>query len=158
MMGGGDYMSKHPWSSWAIICLISIFTSFFIIPVSCYALDTFRCGSEIVKNGDATLEVGGKCGEPDYREITVLEIKKTKRKKTKQRKTVTVSAGSDYSGVSSGDEKWYYDCGPNRFIYTLTFSGSKLINVERGGYGTEGCLPCPSGSWSVRKELFNLKK
>jgi hypothetical protein len=150
-------MSEHPWSFWAIICLVSAL-AIFIISVSCYALDTFRCGSEIVKNGDTTFEVAGKCGEPDYREITVLEVKKIKRKKKTIRRTVTITAGSDYSGVSYGDEKWYYDCGPDRFIYVLIFSGSKLIRVERGGYGAEGCLPCPSGLWSERKELFNSKK
>ncbi len=150
-------MSKHPWSFWGIICLIPLI-SFFIAFVSCYALDIFRCGSEIVKNGDTTFEVGGKCGGPDYREITVLEVKKSSGKKKTTRRSIKVYAGSDYSGVSSGDEKWYYDCGPNRFIYILTFSGSKLIKVERGGYGTEGCLPCPSGSWSERKELSHLKK
>ena len=150
-------MSKHPWSFFAIIYLISALV-FFIVPFSCYALDSFRCGSEIVKNGDTTFEVRGKCGESDYREITVLEVKKSSRKKKTTRRTITVRAGSDYTGVSFGDEKWYYDCGPNRFIYILTFSGSKLNNVERGGYGTEGCLPCPDGSWSERKELFNLKK
>jgi len=150
-------MSEHPWSFWAYTCLICMLISF-IIPVSCYSLDTFRCGSEIVKIGNTTFEVAGKCGEPDYREITVLEVKKIKRKKKTTRRTITVSAGSGYSGVSSGDEKWYYDCGPDRFIYILIFSGSKLNKVERGGYGTEGCLSCPNGSWSERKELFNLKK
>jgi len=150
-------MSEHPWFLSAIICIISALASF-IISVSCYALDSFRCGSEIVKNGDTTFEVRGKCGEPDYREITVLEVKKSSKKKKTTRKTITVHAGSDYNGVSFGDEKWYYDCGPNRFIYFLTFSGSELNNVERGGYGTEGCLPCPDGSWSERKELFNFKK
>lgn len=150
-------MSKHPWSFWGIICLIPSF-SFFIAFVSCYALDVFRCGSEIVESGDTAFEVRGKCGGPDYREITVVEVKKSSGKKKKIQRTIMVYAGSDYSGVSSGNEKWYYDCGPNRFIYILTFSGSKLIEVERGGYGTEGCLPCPSSSWSERKELSDLKK
>ena len=150
-------MSKHLWSFLVIICLISSLSPF-ITSVPCYALDVFRCGSEIVENGDTAFEVGGKCGGPDYREITVLEVKKSSRKKKTTRRTITVYTGSDYSGVSSGDEKWYYDCGPNRFIYILTFSGSKLIKVERGGYGTEEFLPCPSGSWSQRRELSNLKK
>ena len=150
-------MSEHPWFLSAIICIISALASF-IISVSCYALDSFRCGSEIVKNRDTTFEVRGKCGESDYREITVLEVKKSSRKKKTTRRTITVRAGSDYTAVSFGDEKWYYDCGPNRFIYILTFSGSKLNNVERGGYGTEGCLPCPGGPWSERKELYNSKK
>jgi len=150
-------MSEHPWSFWAVIFLVSTL-AFIVISVSCYALDTFRCGIEIVENGDTTFEVGGKCGEPDYREITVLEVKKIRRKKKAARRTITISAGSGYSGVSSGDEKWYYNCGPDRFIYILIFSGSKLVRVERGGYGDEGCLPCPGGPWSERKELYNSKK
>jgi Protein of unknown function (DUF2845) len=69
----------------------------------------FRCGTNIVNVGDNKLQVLQKCGEPTYKELIKTD------------------------GFIV--EKWYYDCGSQRFIQTLTFSGGYLQVIEAGDYG-----------------------
>jgi hypothetical protein len=75
----------------------------------------FRCGTSLVKVGDTKLEVLEKCGEPTFKELIKTD------------------------GLIV--EKWYYDCGPQRFIQILTFSGGSLQKLETGDYGRSlnGC-------------------
>jgi hypothetical protein len=94
------------------------------------------------------------CGVPDCREIKIVEEKRTTRKKTKKTKTIKVYAGKKYDGVSSGNETWHYDCGPDELIQSLTFTDSRLVSIKTGGRGTNRGLPCPmSSDWTRRKEL-----
>jgi hypothetical protein len=69
----------------------------------------FRCGTYIVSIGDNKLQVLQKCGEPTFKELIKTD------------------------GFIV--EKWYYDCGSQRFIQTLTFSGGYLQAIEAGDYG-----------------------
>jgi Protein of unknown function (DUF2845) len=84
----------------------------------------------------------------------VVEEKRTSRKKTRTTKKVTVPAGKTYDAPSTGEETWHYDCGPDQFVYILTFADSRLTAIRTGGRGTPRGLPCPMSSpWSQRKEL-----
>ena len=71
---------------------------------------TIRCGTEIVRVGDPTIELLQKCGEPDLKELI---------------KT---------NGFII--EKWTYDCGSKRFMKILTLKGGKVHRVESADYGT----------------------
>jgi len=83
-----------------------------------------------------------------------MEEKRTTRKKTHRAKKVIVHAGKRYDGQTSGDETWYYDCGPDQFVHILTFTNSRLTGIQTGGRGTRRGLPCPMSSpWNTRKEL-----
>jgi hypothetical protein len=104
--------------------------------------------------GDTTYTVMSECGAPDTREIKVIEEKRTTRKKTRKVKKVVIHAGKTYDGQTSGDETWYYDCGTDQFQYILTFTNSRLKDIQQGGRGTRKGLPCPMSSpWTKRKEL-----
>ena len=118
-----------------------------------FAGSSFRCGNVLVHIGDTIYEVAAKCGEPDYRDITIIEEGNNYRGRVTTRRHIRIYAGSDYDKDSSGNEKWHYDCGSKKFIYILSFTGSKLRKIEAGGYGSDKCLPCPPGSWSERKKL-----
>jgi len=76
----------------------------------------FRCGTTLVNVGDNKLQVLQKCGEPTYKELIKTD------------------------GFIV--EKWYYDCGSQRFIQTLTFSAGFLQTIEEGDYG-KGPDRCP---------------
>jgi hypothetical protein len=71
---------------------------------------SMRCGTEIVRVGDPTIEVIQKCGEPDLKELI---------------KT---------NGLIV--EKWTYNCGSTRFMRILTMKGGKVDRIETADYGT----------------------
>ena len=69
-----------------------------------------RCGSEIVRVGDPTIELLQKCGEADLRELI---------------KT---------NGCII--EKWTYNCGAARFMRILTLKGGIVQRIEVADYGS----------------------
>ena len=115
-----------------------------------FAESNFRCGNEVVSVGDTTYSVLQECGAPDYREIKVMErITGRRGKHSYDTKVVRVQAGSKCEGVSSGDETWYYDPGPNGFVYVLEFGKSHLSSIKKEGYGSAKGIQ----SWEERKKL-----
>jgi len=83
----------------------------------------FRCGNELVLEGDREYDVLSKCGEPDFRES---------------------HAGAYLDGIGPIDvtETWYYNPGPTRFIRILTFRRGRLHSIETGGRGfSESAVP-----------------
>ncbi len=84
----------------------------------------------------------------------MVEEKTYKKKKRRTKKIVMVPGKQQQEYPSSGDETWYYDCGPEGFVYILKFSQSKLTSITAGGRGTRKGMPCPMGSdWTTRKEM-----
>ena len=69
-----------------------------------------RCGGEIVRVGDPTIELLQKCGEPELRELI---------------KT---------NGFII--EKWTYNCGAARFMRILTLKGGIVQKIEIADYGS----------------------
>jgi hypothetical protein len=97
-------------------------------------------------------QVMSQCGSPDRREVKIEE--KVHGKKKKKTKRVVMTPGQRSETVSSGEETWHYDCGPDGFVYVLSFSKSRLSSINAGGRGTRKGLPCPMASeWTRRKEM-----
>ena len=130
--------------------VILAFFNMILFSNAAFADSNFRWGGRLVSIGDTTYEVLGKCGTPNYQEI--------------RRVIITGGLKVYYKGKSysprtfgdpgTGDEIWFYDCGPKRFIKILTFVNSKLSLIETGGYGFNKHLPCPRfNDWSKRKRL-----
>ena len=85
---------------------------FIILILSSITL-AFRCDEEIVGRWDTTAEVINKCGQPHNKEYTNEKI----------------------NGTNQYVEKWYYNCGENDFIYSLTIVNGKVYRddpVQRG--------------------------
>ena len=123
----------------------------FLLCTEAHAESSFRCGNEVVSVGDTTYAVLQECGAPDYREIKVMErITGRRGKHSYGTKVVRVQAGSKYEGVSTGDETWYYDPGPNGFVYVLEFGKSRLSSIKKEGYGSAKGIQ----SWEERKKLL----
>lgn len=97
------------------------------------------------------------CGAPDRREVSIEE--KVYGKKRRKSKKVVMSPGQRSETASSGDETWHYDCGPDGYVYILSFSKSRLNAINTGGRGTRSGLPCPMASeWTRRKEMAQKGK
>jgi len=91
------------------------------------AVESLRCGSNLVQIGDTKVEVLSRCGEPALRE--------------KIRRGASARKGKAKSGSTAEeryreDEQWTYNLGPRDFHYTLTFEGMELKAIGRGGRGT----------------------
>ncbi|RJR49265.1 MAG: DUF2845 domain-containing protein [Desulfobacteraceae bacterium] len=127
----------------------------FLAPFPVYGDSNLRCGDSIVGLGDTTYQVMSQCGAPDSREFSVQEEKVSGKKKRRTKK-VTVVPGRKSEFVSSGDEIWHYDCGPDGYLHVLTFTKSRLSSIQTGGRGTRRGMPCPmSSEWTRRKEVAN---
>lgn len=76
----------------------------------------FRCGTDLIQEGDRKYDVIENCGEPDFRDR---------------------HAGAYLEGIGPVDitETWYYNQGPSRLIRILTFRHGRLRSVETGGRG-----------------------
>lgn len=102
--------------------------SFFFLSFAAGEAFAFRCGSDLVSEGDSKTQVTAACGHPtdkdksceDSQEYTTISKSgKTKHVKKCSRKL----------------ETWTYNCGENDFIYRLTFDDGKIINIKTGGRG-----------------------
>ena len=113
-----------------IIFLVVAVLLFTAVPLfSADVLDktgSFQCGSNIVSVGDTKAEVIIKCGQPTYQEA---EGSKEAVKRGRQ------GSPLDYESEYKNVEQWYYNRGPNDFIYVLTFEGGTLRTIESRGYG-----------------------
>ena len=84
----------------------------FVLASRALALDSFRCGADVVMNGDSTARVLMYCGPPSYTEI--------------------INPGIEGPRI----ENWYYNCGSNGFLYVLRFVQGDLESIRQEGYGT----------------------
>lgn len=90
---------------------------------------SLRCEGGLISLGDSQLDVLGKCGEPALRDSRTVE-------------QATVAREADLPAVSGERvsavvHDWAYNFGPQRFMYVVTLGGSKVVAIERGGYGYE---------------------
>lgn len=106
---------------------IPLFILFFVLYLSGNAFAAFRCGPDLITIGDDKAEVLIKCGEPSFSEFTSLEFERPYRE--------DLSHGSSPGKTTYLVEKWYYNCGPHKFIKILTFRNGKVRNIESGTYG-----------------------
>jgi len=79
-------------------------------------VQAFRCGNELVSEGDRKYDVISKCGEPDFRDS---------------------HAKAYLEGIGPVDvvERWYYDPGPGSLVRVLTFRQGRLRSIKTEGRG-----------------------
>ena len=92
------------------------------------AFAAFRCGPNLILIGDDKEEVLLKCGEPSFSELSSLE--------SGRRYGADLYRGSGYGRSTYFVEKWYYNCGPHKFIKILTFRNGIVRDIETGDYGS----------------------
>jgi hypothetical protein len=107
---------------------------------------TFRCENDIVSLGDSMADVILRCGEPTYRQTTGVRGKA----RTTTRRSSKSSQGNQNDESRSGKRKqtsgkteykeqvtetWYYNRGPNDFVYSLSFEGGTLTKIDKGKRG-----------------------
>lgn len=90
--------------------------------------DGMRCGSRLIRDGNARAEVRAFCGEPaDVQTRTIL-----------RRPTFTVGGRLFYSGeglIEIPVETWTYNFGPNKLMRRVKFIDGVVEDVETLGYG-----------------------
>jgi len=90
--------------------------------------DGMRCGSRLIRDGDARAEVRAFCGEPaDVQTRSIL-----------RRPTYTVGGRIFYSGdglIEIPVETWTYNFGPNKLMRRVKFIDGVVEDVETLGYG-----------------------
>jgi hypothetical protein len=121
----------------------------FIVILLCQSYATnslaFRCGDQIVSEGDTKSIVRFKCGPPDDAE---------ERNYTASRRN---DRHFDRGETYMYNENWYYNCGEGDWIYQLIFDGDRLFeikSVERG-FGSSKCM---SGEDRQRQEELNHER
>jgi hypothetical protein len=110
-------------------------------PVPAAAGPSIRCAGGLVSEGDARLDLLGKCGPPTLEERRIEErwaIASERREGEGQ-----VAVGRKVSVVV---ESWTYDLGRNAFVHVVTLENGRVTAVERGSYGyrREPAPPRPS--------------
>ncbi len=107
---------------------------------------TFRCENDLVSLGDTMADVILRCGEPTYRHATGSrgKARTVKRKSTgdsedgqdnKNHSGKKKRAASKTEYEEQVTETWYYNRGPNDFVYSLTFEGGTLKKIVPGKRG-----------------------
>jgi hypothetical protein len=71
---------------------------------------SMRCGNELVRVGDPTIQLLQRCGEPDLKELLTTD------------------------GLIV--ERWTYNCGSLRFMRIITLRGGVIRRIEVADYGT----------------------
>ena len=101
-------------------------------------VDSFRCGSKLVMVGDTKHDVVSKCGEPTRHDDVVRStaVKKSGKKSGKDSSKKSGGKGTKVEEHARVDEQWTYNLGPQDFVYVLSFEGSTLREIGRGGRGT----------------------
>jgi hypothetical protein len=71
---------------------------------------SIRCGHQLVRVGDPTIQLLQRCGEPDLKELLKTD------------------------GLIV--EKWTYNCGSLRFMRIITLKGGVVYRIELADYGS----------------------
>ena len=71
----------------------------------------FRCGHELIEEGDSVADMLLECGEPMLRQ------------------TIAVENTSTTEGIV---EQWTYDFGPGTFLAIVTLEAGKVASIEMG--------------------------
>jgi len=107
-----------------------------------------RCGTEVVTEGDTSVEVLSTCGEPQYVDSWFEErIKRDFYPYSSYSSPYSSSFNSDrYSNRNAYRqpflvkenvviERWTYSFGSNRFIHYLFFENGVLMQISQGPRG-----------------------
>jgi Protein of unknown function (DUF2845) len=92
------------------------------------ATNTFRCGSDLIYEGDARSRVLAKCGEPnDVTHSVALRAPVVWR----YGRPIYFNSGL----IEIPVEVWIYNRGPNSFVRQLRFEDGMLKEIRTLGYG-----------------------
>ena len=107
---------------------IVFLASIFFLSFSAFEALAFRCGSDMVSEGDSKTQVTATCGKP---------TSKDKSCENSRQYTTTNKYGKIKKVKKCGQklETWYYNCGYDDFIYKLTFDDGKIANISTDGRG-----------------------
>ncbi len=88
-------------------------------------LHAFRCGNDLIQEGDLKIEVLRACGEPisieSWEEVKSIPIYRY---------------GILWHTVAAVKvEEWVYNLGPNRFMRIVRFENGRVKKIEAGDYG-----------------------
>lgn len=89
---------------------LTVLASLYVLLAAPTWARSMRCGSELVRVGDPTIELLQRCGEPDLRELLKTD------------------------GLIL--EKWTYNCGSLRFMRIITLRGGVVKRIELADYGS----------------------
>ena len=89
---------------------LAALTSFVLLLAAPSWARSIRCGNELVRVGDPTIQLIQRCGEPDLKELLNTD------------------------GLIA--EKWTYNCGSLRFMRIITLRGGVIQRIEVADYGT----------------------
>jgi hypothetical protein len=138
-------MGGIPMAKIFIALVLSMFLGFLM---SNAAHAGIRCGTEVVTEGDTTIQVLSTCGEPEYVDSWAEE-------RIKRDFFPYSSYNSPYSSPFNRDrysnrdayrqpflvkeqvviERWTYSFGSNRFIHYLFFENGVLVQISQGPRG-----------------------
>jgi len=79
------------------------------------------CDYGVVSKGDTQMEVLKRCGNPDHVTSPEYRYSGTRGHRVNVKGTTVVD--------------WIYNFGPRQFIYTVTFEGGRVVEIEAGDYG-----------------------
>jgi hypothetical protein len=99
----------------------------------------FRCGTQLVDEGDTKYEVQHKCGRPDY--VESWEEERVQRDFGLRREYDNRTGQHYWSRApflvkeKVRVEEWTYNPGPTEFIRYLRFENGVLTNISTGDKG-----------------------
>lgn len=88
----------------------------------------FRCGTQLVHEGDTRAQVIAKCGEP-----VEIDRRSVWRRPLVWLRGRPVFLGSDL--VEIPVELWTYNLGPNKLMRRIRFEDGRVVEIETLGYG-----------------------
>ena len=99
--------------------LFLLFITLFITTFTSGAL-AFRCDNEIVSIWNTAADTLTKCGNPFFKNYGYENV----------------------NGQSQYLEKWFYNCGENDFIYSISILNGKIFSIDsiKRGSGQSQCL------------------
>ena len=120
------------------LCAFSLVTAFVLLG-SVNVSFAFRCGTELVNEGDTKFEVSHKCGEPDYVESWEEErVQKDfglRRDYDSHNRRYNWYREPFLVKEQVRIEEWTYNLGPTQFIRYLRFENGILTRISTGDKG-----------------------
>ncbi len=95
----------------------------------------FSCGGKYITTGMQQYEVLDRCGEPSHveswQENQYINPYQNPYFQNYAGAAIVVVPGT----IVITYERWVYNFGPRQFMPVLTFRNTRLIKIEKGGYG-----------------------
>jgi hypothetical protein len=120
------------------LCIFSLITCIILLGLV-NICSAFRCGTELVSEGDTKFEVLHKCGDPDYveswEEDRLQKDFGLRREYDSNNRRYTWSREPFLVNEKVRIEEWTYNLGPTQFIRYLRFENGILTKISTGDKG-----------------------